>query len=287
MSLGLLEGSSYGPITGRIAAEKVGEYIAATGDDPERWSRVAPPSYAGALLFMAAPVFIHAPEVGAHTKVLVHSDQRFRWHQPLLIGTDIAVTGHVNRVRERGGLNFVTFDVAVDAAAGDRLLDSTSTFLMGSEAAAEPGPDQGEPPVDTGSVGCRFVAAAPESGSSLPSYELGASRLDLVHYAAASGDFNPIHFDHDAARAAGLDGVVVHGLLMAAWLARLAATTASGSAPLVEMKLRFRQALRPAVTAVASGLVKEITDAGEIRLDMGLSTGGSDLVTATATTAER
>jgi acyl dehydratase len=41
-------------------------------------------------------------------------------------------------------------------------------------------------------------------------------RIDLetlVRYAGASGDFNPIHYDDEYATAAGLDGVIGHGML--------------------------------------------------------------------------
>ena len=44
----------------------------------------------------------------------------------------------------------------------------------------------------------------------------GAFDLDrdaLVHYAGASGDFNPIHYRDDIAAAVGLPGVIAHGML--------------------------------------------------------------------------
>ncbi|HEX4716443.1 MAG TPA: MaoC/PaaZ C-terminal domain-containing protein [Ktedonobacteraceae bacterium] len=40
----------------------------------------------------------------------------------------------------------------------------------------------------------------------------------LNRYAAASGDFNPIHLDPAAARSVGLDGVIAHGMLSMAFL---------------------------------------------------------------------
>lgn len=40
----------------------------------------------------------------------------------------------------------------------------------------------------------------------------------LRRYAAASGDYNPIHLDPDAARRVGLDGVIAHGMLSMAFL---------------------------------------------------------------------
>jgi acyl dehydratase len=41
----------------------------------------------------------------------------------------------------------------------------------------------------------------------------GITRDSLVHYAGASGDFNPIHYRDDVARSVGLDGVLAHGML--------------------------------------------------------------------------
>jgi acyl dehydratase len=110
------------------------------------------------------------------------------------------------------------------------------------------------------------------------------SRSDLVKYAAASADFNPLHWDHDAARAAGLDGVVVHGLLMHAWLAQYAASLTPNEAPVATIKTRFRNALRPAVAATLSGAVREIAaDGRSAEIALALSSAGSDIVTATAT----
>ena len=55
MSLADLAGQSFGPFVYHTAPEKVGEYVAATGDDADRWTGAAPPSLAGALLFEVAP----------------------------------------------------------------------------------------------------------------------------------------------------------------------------------------------------------------------------------------
>ena len=42
------------------------------------------------------------------------------------------------------------------------------------------------------------------------------TRLQLIKYAGASGDYNPIHTVDEAAEAAGLPGVIAHGMLTAA-----------------------------------------------------------------------
>ena len=43
----------------------------------------------------------------------------------------------------------------------------------------------------------------------------------LVQYAGAQGDFYEIHYDQDFARSVGLPGVILHGLLKAAFLGQL------------------------------------------------------------------
>ena len=60
------------------------------------------------------------------------------------------------------------------------------------------------PAVDGGAV---------EVGTVLPPLTVRFTRTDLVRYAGASGDFNPIHHSEHFAAQVGLPGVVAHGLL--------------------------------------------------------------------------
>nr|WP_312476123.1 MaoC/PaaZ C-terminal domain-containing protein [Neobacillus sp.] len=47
------------------------------------------------------------------------------------------------------------------------------------------------------------------------------SRLDLIKYAGASGDFNPIHTIDEEAKKAGLPGIIAHGMWTMGNLAKL------------------------------------------------------------------
>ena len=50
-------------------------------------------------------------------------------------------------------------------------------------------------------------------GESLPAIDLKpVSRIDLIKYAGASGDFNPIHTIDEEAKKAGLPGIIAHGM---------------------------------------------------------------------------
>lgn len=56
--------------------------------------------------------------------------------------------------------------------------------------------------------------------SELTPRDFEVTRADLVAYAEASGDHNPIHQDETVARAVGLPGVIAHGMFTLALVAR-------------------------------------------------------------------
>jgi len=61
-----------------------------------------------------------------------------------------------------------------------------------------------------------------EIGDQLPSLTLGPiGQADLVLYANASGDQNPIHIDQNFAKKSGLPDVIAHGMLIMSYLGRL------------------------------------------------------------------
>ncbi|OFW66225.1 MAG: hypothetical protein A2Z12_00540 [Actinobacteria bacterium RBG_16_68_21] len=123
------------------------------------------------------------------------------------------------------------------------------------------------------------AAPLPLPGERLATLRVGASRADLLEYASASGDWNPIHWDHRAARAAGLPGTIVHGLLMSAWMIRAASRLAPGPRPLATMRARFRSPLRPGIGAELGGSVLAVEDDGA-EIDLTLGSGGDSMVTA-------
>ena len=65
------------------------------------------------------------------------------------------------------------------------------------------------------------TAAACAKGDALPSLTVQVTRADLVRYAGASGDLNPIHWSDRVAAVAGLPGVIAHGMLSMALAGRV------------------------------------------------------------------
>ncbi len=192
-----------------------------------------------------------------YKRVLVHTDQTFRWHLPWSVEDLMSVRGSVEQVRTRRPGSFVSFAMTVDNDAGERVLDSRSTFLMSSQTPDSAPADEPEPPVRSKSLDTPpGRMPLPAIGESLPALEKSASRADLVRYAGATRDWNPIHFDHNAARGAGLPGMVVHGLLMAAWATQAGTRMVDHPLPLAEARFRFRTPLRPGEPAAVIGVVE-------------------------------
>ena len=259
-----MEGLVIGPVTHRVGRERVAAFVDVTGDDAERWRDHAPPGYAAALLFAVAGDFLTDSRITPYLATLIHIDQQFTYPAPISIGANVVVTGTVERVRERGGAYFVNFG-ATGMVGDNVVLESRSTFLMSDKAAIDVPADQVEPAAaDRGRNEAASASLAAEIGR-LSSTAKSASRADLVRYAAATGDFNPLHWDHESARAAGLEGVVVHGLLMLSWLAQQASAFGVGPAPVATIRARFRSALRPADDSHSEATVKAISAIAQTR----------------------
>ena len=60
-------------------------------------------------------------------------------------------------------------------------------------------------------------------GDTLEPKSFTVTRADLVAYADASGDHNPIHQDEEVARSVGLPGVIAHGMYTLALVGRAVA----------------------------------------------------------------
>jgi acyl dehydratase len=256
-----LDGAHLGPVEVAVTADRVAFFADASGDDPNLWTEAAPPAFASVLLFAVADLFLHHPLVIPFTATLLHLDQSFAYLAPMRTDSKITMEGTITRVRERAGSYFVTFEATGSDEDGD-VVQSTSTFVLSDQQAPAPPNQRTEP-------------GARERGSNTGDMR-SASRHDLVRYAAATRDFNPLHWDHTVAVEAGLAGTVVHGLLMYAWIVQ-AACRATGGAPVSAAKVRFRSALLPAEQATTSVEI----DGAVVRCE--LRRGGEQLVTGTVT----
>lgn len=87
------------------------------------------------------------------------------------------------------------------------------------------------------------------------------TRADLVAYAGASGDHNPIHQDAEVARSVGLPDVIAHGMFTLALVARYVDEQLGEPGRIAELGAKFT---RPVVVPEGG---TEVRIAGEWRND--------------------
>ena len=125
-------------------------------------------------------------------------------------------------------------------------------------------------------------------GDEAPVLSHTLTRTDLVMYAGASGDFNPMHHDEPKAQAAGMPSVFGHGMFSAGLLAT-ALTNYVGIGNLRHYKMRFAKQTWPDdVLTTRITVTERRKEDGEslIDLDCALVNGkGEPVVSATAVAA--
>ncbi|MEW6529914.1 MAG: MaoC/PaaZ C-terminal domain-containing protein [Thermodesulfobacteriota bacterium] len=81
-------------------------------------------------------------------------------------------------------------------------------------------------------------------------------KVQLVRYAGASGDFNPLHFDPEHAKAVGLEGTIAHGMLIMGFVGQ-AMTNWIPKKYIRKFGVRFADMTKPGDVVTVTGSVKE------------------------------
>jgi acyl dehydratase len=120
-------------------------------------------------------------------------------------------------------------------------------------------------------------------GTELPERVFRVTRADLVRYAGASGDFNPIHWNDRTATAVGLPGVIAHGMFTMALAGRAVTGWTGDPAALAEYHVRFG---RPVVVpdddegaeVTVRGKVGAVLEDGRLRVDLTVTSDGEKVL---------
>lgn len=122
------------------------------------------------------------------------------------------------------------------------------------------------------------------AGDALPARTYYARRVDLVKYAGASGDFNPIHWNERFAASVGLPGVIAHGMYTMGQAGKFVSAWAGDPGAVVSFGVRF-SAMVPVpdddegAAIEVSGVVKEKLDDNRVVVDVVATSGGQKVLT--------
>jgi acyl dehydratase len=118
-------------------------------------------------------------------------------------------------------------------------------------------------------------------GQDIGSRAIEVSRADLVRYAGASGDFNPIHWNGRFAEQVGLPGVIAHGMFTMGAAVQLVTDWIGNPAAVVDYQTRFTKPVLvedvdgPGASIEVSGAIGAIDeDNGTARVDLTVTAAG-------------
>jgi acyl dehydratase len=175
----------------------------------------------------------------------VQTEEVFEQHRPIVAGDELVIDVELTSVRRIAGRDLVTVTNTFTDALGERVhtLHTTVVGVTAEDVGADVktavqnammhdmnildvGGDQADyrksvRPGNAAQVADGGVTRTPGSrdfdaltvGAELPVHHTRLSRGDLVNYAGVAGDANPIHWDEDIAKLAGLPDVIAHGML--------------------------------------------------------------------------
>lgn len=125
-----------------VGRERIAEFATAIGStdpthlDPEAARAlghpdvIAPPTFAIILAMRAESAVVQDPDAGIDYSRVVHGEQRFTHHRPIVAGDRLVATPSVDSVREAGGHGMVTTRVEITTESGEPVTTALSTIVV-------------------------------------------------------------------------------------------------------------------------------------------------------------
>jgi acyl dehydratase len=238
-----IAGKTYPTSTYEVTADAIRTYAAATnednpaftGDDP-----VGPPAFPIVPVQAVLAGALFDPELEVNLMRLVHGEEDHLLLAPIRPGDTLTVEGRLESIEiKESGETFTVFTKLTNQDGVTAAELRSLLFVRGS--------------------GTRTKAAAEEPPPE-PEYVFTTSQTvdedQTYRYAEASGDHNPIHIDPEFARnAAGLPGIILHGMATMAFASKAVLDAVAGGDParLRRIKVRFSKPVFPGETLTTRG----------------------------------
>lgn len=209
-------------------------YAAATDDPNPAYGDIAPPMYHVRPLMPLMSALAADPELDLDRLRLVHGEHAATFYRPLRDGDRLDLSARLLSLEDKPSGRVATFGLYIHVAGALAVEATTTYFVRAKQTDAAPR---------------EKAARAPEAAPPEPTWT-GPQAVALdqpVRYADASGDHNPIHLDPAVAQAAGLPGVILHGLCTMAFAQRDLVRTVCGGDPLRlrALSVRFARPVLP------------------------------------------
>jgi acyl dehydratase len=212
----------------------------------------------------------------------LQTEEIFEQHRPIVEGDELHVDVELSSVRRTAGRDFITvtntftdtagervhtlhttvvgvtaddIDEGVKTAVQNAMMHDVNILDIGGSGAVYEKTVRPEGEVRIAEGGATRTPGTPsfddvKVGDELPVHHARLSRGDLVNYAGVAGDANPIHWDEDIAKLAGLPDVIAHGMLTMGVGAGFASAWSGDPGAVTRYAVRLSQ---PAIVSATEG----------------------------------
>lgn len=230
----------------------------------------------------------------------MQTEEVFEQHRPIVAGDELTVDVELTSVRRIAGRDLITVtntftdtsgervhtlhttvvgvtaedvDPAIKTAVANAMMHDVNIMAVGQADAAYEKTVRPDGDVRIAHESARAPGTPSfdelNVGDELPVHHTRLSRGDLVNYAGVAGDANPIHWDEDIAKLAGLPDVIAHGMLTMGLGAGFAAEWSGDPGAVTRYAVRLSA---PAIVSATEGA--DIEFSGRIKcLDPATRTG--------------
>ena len=221
------------PVTSEVALA----YAAATNANLPAYTgkdAIAPPMFGVAFSVKALSAPLFDPELQVDMMRLVHGDQDMKFLRPVRAGDVITSTSRVKDVLDKTTGELLVVDVTSKNQRGETVLEATSgLFVRGPRKKESLEAEKREREAEETAWNAKGVA-----WTATQTVDADQS----LRYADASGDHNPIHKDEAMAKAAGLPGIILHGLCTMAFVHNAAVRQVGGDPTRIKrLAVRFNR----------------------------------------------
>ncbi len=236
-----------------VGREKLREYARAVQDyHPTHWD-VAAAAQLGYSDLVAPLTFTSTPGMTCNRHMFeqvvvgydtyMQTEEVFEQHRPIVAGDELHIDVELTSVRRIAGRDLITVtntftdtagervhtlhttvvgvtaedvDPAIKTAVQNAIMHDVDLFAVGESEYQKTVRPEGDVRISDG--GSTRTPGTPnfddvKAGDEIAAHHTRLSRGDLVNYAGVAGDANPIHWDEDIAKLAGLPDVIAHGML--------------------------------------------------------------------------
>jgi acyl dehydratase len=228
------------PVEFEVTRERIKQYAAATNDpiEPHASGDIAPPVFAVVPAFGVAGQAALKVIPGELLMMLVHGEQDFHYHAPLLPDSTVSTRAAAVGLHPRSSGVTVVVKAETRGGDGELLVEQYMTsFVRGAQAPEAVGEE---------APGHRLGPDGPPDAEVPQTFDADQT----YRYSEASGDPMPIHLDEAVAKSVGLPGIIIHGLCTMAFTSVAVIQNACPEDPtrLKRLAVRFAKPVQPGQT---------------------------------------